>query len=293
MGWLVTGANVLTPSPLRWVFFPPASSPFHIVDSATPVTYNDIIFMPSRVSPMHQPSDSLFQTVRVNRASHDIVEQIKDSIFSGKLSPGDRLPSEKELVTQFGLSRITIRDALRVLESRGLISIKVGAGGGAFVTQPTDEPMTQVFQDMIRLQRVGAKELVEARLVIETSIVTFAADRATQKDLDKMRLAIAQARTAQANGEQRFTPYSVDFHMALAQAAKNRVLLFTVNSFRTPFYETLDKLTPDDRMARRAIDDHQSILDAIVERDAEKARRIMREHLTYFRKRAEKVEQPK
>ncbi|MBI4789536.1 MAG: FadR family transcriptional regulator, partial [Chloroflexi bacterium] len=230
---------------------------------------------------MPEPTSQLFRTVRIARASGDIVSQIKASIFEGKLGPGDRLPAERELTEQFGVSRITVRDAMRVLESQGLVEIKVGAGGGAFIAAPSAEPITQVLTDMLRLQGISIRELVEARLVIETAIVTLAAERATPDDLRAMQEAIAEARAARAAGNQRFTPHSINFHIALAQAAKNQVLFFTVNSFRTPFYETLDKLAPDDSMGQRAIEDHQKLLDAITVHDAKRAREVMREHLAY------------
>ena len=239
---------------------------------------------------MADNSSHLFRTVRVGRASEDIVHQIKNNIFEGRLGPGDRLPSEKELIEQFGVSRITVRDAMRVLESQGLVEIKVGAGGGAFVSTPGSGPITQVLTDMLRLHGISTSELVEARLVIETSIVTFAAERATPEDIECMRKAIAEARASRAAGEPRFTPHSINFHIALAKAARNQVLFFTVSSFRTPFYETLEKLLPDDRMADRAIDDHQKLLDAITAHDAESGCQVMKEHLAYFQKRTEKLD---
>jgi GntR family transcriptional repressor for pyruvate dehydrogenase complex len=232
----------------------------------------------------------LFRTVRTTRASQDIVQQVKSHIFAGKLAPGDRLPTEKELAEQFGLSRITVRDALRVLESQGLISIKVGAGGGAFVSDPANtQSANELITDLLRLQRATSQELVEARIVIETAIVSFAAERATPEDLAAMQEAINAAHAARTAGKSHFTPYSVDFHIALAKAAKNQVLQFTVDSFRTLFYETLEKLMPNELMAQRAIEDHQSLLDAIAAHDPARARQIMREHLSYFEERARKL----
>jgi len=230
-----------------------------------------------------------FRSVRVTRASDDVLRQIKASILDGKLEPGARLPAEKELAEQFGLSRITIRDALRVLESQGLVEIKVGAGGGAFVTQPDAQRLSALLTDLLRLQKASMKELVEARLVIETAIVTFAAERATVSDFEAMQRAIDAARAGRSLGDPRFTSHSVDFHIALAEAAKNPVLLFTVSSFRTLFYETLDKLLPDDAMAQRAIKDHQQLLNAIKARDDQRARELMHKHLTYFQVRVQKL----
>ena len=235
----------------------------------------------------------LFRTVRPSRASHDIVRQIKSHIFNGTLTSGDRLPSEKELAEQFGLSRITVRDALRVLESQGLISIKVGSGGGAFVVDPANQSANELVTNLLRLQRASSQELVEARIVIEMSLVTFAAERATPEDLAAMQEAINSARAGRATGKTHFTSYSVDFHIALAKAAKNQVLEFTVDSFRTLFYETLEKLMPDDLMAQRAIEDHQAILNALAAHDATRAREIMRHHLSYFEEHTRKLDQPK
>lgn len=238
---------------------------------------------------MAHTADPLFRTVRVSRASEDIVLQIKENIFSGKLAPGDRLPSEKELAEQFGLSRITVRDALRILESQNLILIKVGAGGGAFVAHPNPNILGEALTDMLRLQGTTPRELSEARLPIEMTIVRLAAERATQEDLEAMRQAVAEARAGRASGDPHFTSHSVDFHIAMAKAAKNQVLFFTVSSFRTLFYETLEKLVPDDEMSQRAIDDHQKILDAIVAHEGERAAVVMREHLEYFERRTQKL----
>ncbi len=235
----------------------------------------------------------MFTPVRPARASHDIVQQIKTQIFTGRFPAGNRLPSENELCEQFGVSRTTVRDALRVLESQGLIDIKVGAGGGAFVAEPRAETVSESLSNMLKMKNANIEELAEARLVIETSIVALAAKRATAKDIAALEEAIAQARAGQNVGDPRFTPHSVSFHVGLAEAARNQVLLFTVNSFRSLFYETLEKLLPDPDMQERAIQDHQKILDAIKARDAIQAQQIMRTHLSYFKARAARLNSPR
>lgn len=227
----------------------------------------------------------MFQPIRVARASDGIIHQIKESIFAGDLRPGHALPSEKELAEQFGVSRITVRDALRVLESQGLIQIKVGARGGAFIAAPSVDPVSQSLSNMLRLKQATLTDLVEARILVEPHVAAMAADRATPDDLAAMERAIAAAREARASGDRYFIPTSVTFHLALAEAARNPVLLFAVNSFRALFHEALSALLPADDMAERAIADHQKILDAIRARDGERARDVMREHLSYFAER--------
>ncbi len=227
----------------------------------------------------------MFRPVRVARASEEIVQQVKTLIFDGRLTPGDPLPSEKDLAGQFRLSRITVRDALRILESQGLIEIKVGARGGAFVARPSTEPVTESLTNMLRLQGASIPDLVEARLAVETRVAALAAQRATAGDVDAMEQAIANARAGRAAGDPYFMPHSVAFHIALAEAAKNQILLSIVNSFRAPFHEALARLLPADDMAEQAIDDHQKMLEAIKAHDPERARRVMDEHLSYFARR--------
>jgi len=230
-----------------------------------------------------------FRRVRVVRASDEVVQQVKARIFGGQLTSGDQLPSEKDLAEQFGLSRVTIRDALRVLESQGLIEIKVGARGGAFVAWPSAQPVSESLTNMLRLRRTTVQQLAEARLVVEPQVAALAARRATARDLKAMAGAIESARAGRAARDPYFIPHSVAFHIALAEAAKNQVLLFAVSSFRTLFHEALAHLLPADDMARRAIVDHQHILDAIEDRDAERSRQVMHAHLSYFAERVSKI----
>src|SRR5437667_10602842 len=100
---------------------------------------------------MSYHSVSVFTPIHQARASGEIVSQIERAIFAAELSPGDRLQSERELAEQVGVSRITVRDALRVLEARGLIRVKVGARGGAFVADPNTDRAPQSLSMLNRL----------------------------------------------------------------------------------------------------------------------------------------------
>src|SRR3982750_4429877 len=109
----------------------------------------------------------LFAPVSVARASSSIADQIRQAIVTGKLDQGERLPPERELAEQFGVSRVTVRDALRALEAMGLIEVRVGARGGAFVTVPSGSLMGQAMSDMMLMQALSADDIVEARLILE------------------------------------------------------------------------------------------------------------------------------
>jgi DNA-binding FadR family transcriptional regulator len=111
--------------------------------------------------------DGMFTAVSPNRMSEAIVDQIKTLIRTNRLRPGDRLPSERELCERMGVSRVTVREALRILEAGGLVEIRVGARGGAFVTTPSSERLGAGLADLITLAPVTAVEVTEARLVVE------------------------------------------------------------------------------------------------------------------------------
>src|SRR5262245_41639224 len=174
----------------------------------------------------------MFTRVKVGRVSEEVVKQVQEAIFSGELGPGDRLPPERELAEQFGLSRMSVRDALRTLESSGLLEIRVGSNGGAFIREPNFDPFRETLSSMLRTKKASILELVETRKIIETAIVDLAAQRATEEDLRAMRDAIDAAAQALESGDRNYGPHSVKFHSALAQGAKNHVLTLTVASFR-------------------------------------------------------------
>ncbi len=109
----------------------------------------------------------MFKSVHTDRISQAIVEQIKDVIFRKKLKPGDKLPSERQLMEQFEASRVTVREALRTLEYSGIIEIKRGADGGAFIGDPNTKFVNNLLQDMFSMGKIKISNLTEARLAVE------------------------------------------------------------------------------------------------------------------------------
>jgi DNA-binding FadR family transcriptional regulator len=104
----------------------------------------------------------MFRRVRVGRVSEEVVKQVQEAIFSGQLGPGDRLPPERELAEQFGLSSMSVRDALQTLESSGLVEIKVGSTGGAFIREPNFDPLRETLSSMLRSKKANTR-LLRAR----------------------------------------------------------------------------------------------------------------------------------
>src|SRR5262245_65034173 len=145
-------------------------------------------------------AESTSAPVSVARASSAIAEQIRTAILTGRLKAGDRLSPERELAEQFGVSRVTVRDALRSLEAMGLIEVKVGARGGAFVTAPTGSKVAQTMSDMMLMSVTSPEDIVEARLIVELGTVTLACARAAPEGLGELRALVEQARDDVAGG---------------------------------------------------------------------------------------------
>src|SRR5581483_8960071 len=128
-------------------------------------------------------ADELFTSVRSRRVSDQIAEQLQAAIFAGKLKPGDRLPPERELVERFEASRASVREATRALELTGLIAVRPGAGGGAYVTVPNFDLLANALRTMLRANRFDASDLYQARLLLEPGIAEIAARLAEPEDV--------------------------------------------------------------------------------------------------------------
>src|SRR6266700_5668340 len=126
---------------------------------------------------------ALVSPVSTGRVSAKIVGRIKAAIRQGKLAPGDQLPPERDLTKQLGVSRVSVRDALRMLEAHGLIEVKVGARGGAFVTAPAPKLVGEGIADMLFLASVSAADVTEARMVFELGMLEIACERADDEDI--------------------------------------------------------------------------------------------------------------
>jgi GntR family transcriptional regulator, transcriptional repressor for pyruvate dehydrogenase complex len=224
-------------------------------------------------------SGRLLSPVNDRRISEVIVDQVRTLIHEGKLTPGDRLPPEREMCERFGVSRVTLREALRVLEAGGLIEIRVGAHGGAFVSQPTSERVRSSIVDLLTLSSVTAKDVTEVRMVLEVGIIPLLCANANVADIEALQ-DICDRQEAALGGEEYDMALSAEFHTRLAEATHNTAFAMLVYSFHGPLLmslETAQKIDP--AMGRRGLDEHRAILAAIHANDPATAQRIMREHL--------------
>jgi DNA-binding FadR family transcriptional regulator len=221
----------------------------------------------------------MFTTVSANRMSEAIVTQIRNLIRTNRLVPGDRLPSERELCEQFGVSRVTVREALRVLEAGGLIEIRVGARGGAFVTTPTSDQLSAGLADLINLASVTAFEVTEARIVFELGIIPMVVERATDDDIEDLRELTREHIAALKRGEYTMA-MSAQFHNRVGACTHNAAIEMLVHSFHGPLLMSLrEARTAAPVMGQRGTYEHRDFVEAIAERNVEEATAIMRRHI--------------
>lgn len=221
----------------------------------------------------------MFRRVSVDRVSQVIVDQIKLLMREGKLSNGDRLPSERDLCQRFGVSRVTVREALRVLEASGLIEIRVGARGGAFVASPTKERLGEGLADLMALSPLTPGDVTEARTVIEVGILPFVVERATEADIASLRRMVDEGYDALDRNAYTMN-LSAAFHVGVATCAHNPAIEMLVQSFHGPMLLSLRQaqvVAP--AMGRKGTDEHAALVEAIEKRDLDAAIRVMTTHL--------------
>lgn len=215
----------------------------------------------------------MFKSIRSPRAFEAVVEQIRQAIFDGKVAAGDRLPTERELSRLFGVSRMTLREAIRVLERSGLLRIQAGGGGGTFVADGAADAIGNAFVTLFNLKGLTVADFYQARALFEVPVT---AEVARQRNPETIR------RLEQNLSLYRKTPsveIARDFHLIIAGALGNRLIEQLLHAMAT-FSE---KVNLDDRFGERAapmtFDDHRQIYEAIRDGDPERTRQVMADHL--------------
>jgi DNA-binding FadR family transcriptional regulator len=213
------------------------------------------------------------------RVHHPIVAHLERAIYDGRLTCGDRLPSERELCRRFGASRVAVREALRALEYRGLLEVRQGSAGGHFVRTMDASVVSRDFHTLLRLGRVTAAQLTEARLMMEPEVARLAADRATDVDLKELRAALDERSALVATGRDP-RDVDLDFHRRLALAARNPVHALAIHALMDLESELVAPrglLSAVDRA--EVVAAHHDLLEALEARDGARAREIMRAHI--------------
>jgi GntR family transcriptional repressor for pyruvate dehydrogenase complex len=216
------------------------------------------------------------EPVRSTRIYEEIVRQIKALVAEGKLKSGDRLPPERDLAEKFMVSRTSVREALRALQSRGLIEIR--AGEGAFIRDISVETLIEPLALVILPHREAVGELFEARRLLEPAIAALAARRATPEEIAEMERILEDQAREVAQGRTGLAQDAA-FHSALAHSAHNRAISRVVTALMDLLTQSREESLHTPGRPTRSHQDHAQILDAIRGRDELGAHRAVLDHL--------------
>jgi GntR family transcriptional repressor for pyruvate dehydrogenase complex len=215
--------------------------------------------------------------------SSQIIADVRDALFAKKLKPGDSIGTENEIAARYGVSRIVARDALRTLQALGIAEIKMGKGGGARVARGNPRLFAEALAVQLDLTGVSPAEIMDAQRAIECLAAELAAENATDDDIARLRQSIADA-DASMGDVARFTQLGAEFHLAVAEASHNRVLVVQLISLQHVSWPRRNP-TLTRNVMRRIQDVHKELLGLIEIRDAAGARRMMDDHVKMIRAR--------
>jgi GntR family transcriptional repressor for pyruvate dehydrogenase complex len=227
-----------------------------------------------------------FQPVDRRKVYEQVAEQLLAQIGARHLRPGDPLPSERELTESFGVGRSSIREALRMLESQGVIT---GMNGGAFVIAHAANPLNSSLQLVFALDsETGVHDLFELRRIIDCEAAALAAQRRTAEHLAQMQLAMTEMEQTLPEHGEAFVLADLRFHLAIGEATGNRLILYAMQAVRDVVRRALMSVVNIPRSPESAVVEHRGVFEAIASGNPDWARNAMREHLERVERDAEK-----
>lgn len=230
----------------------------------------------------------IFESVKVRRLSEIVENSIRDLILTRELKPGDRLPSEKEMSKQFGVSTVTLREALKGLEDSGFIEKKRGKGGGVFIPGIKRHTMRMALHHFSTSQSFSVSDLGELARIIEPAAFALAASRITPADLKELEKNIRYCegkikKAGQTISEEDFfniAEGSTEFHSLIAEATHNPVLTLMID-YVMDFFVNFERnlLTSDIGLFTEVVKDHRKILRYLRKGDAQRGEEAIRAHI--------------
>ncbi len=221
---------------------------------------------------------------RVRKAYEQVADQLRELITSGALTPGERLPNEALLAREFGVSRATIREALRVLAAQSLLRTAKGAGGGSYVTLPTVDHISEFLRSNISLltdsRDLTLEELIEARELLEVPAARLAARRRRDEDVDALRASIP-AEALRLDTREEFV-HNTEFHTALIRACGNTLLYIAAQPVFSALQTNLSRAGLGRRFHREIHAAHARIAEAVRAADEGGAANEMKRHLAFL-----------
>jgi GntR family transcriptional regulator, transcriptional repressor for pyruvate dehydrogenase complex len=222
-----------------------------------------------------------FRPIHTRRAFEEICERIREQLALGVLKPGDKLPPERDLAQQLGVSRNVLREALRSLEMAGILRLRKGVKGGAFIREGDTGRMNEVMRDMLSLGTISVRELSEARINVIDLVVRLACVAARQRDFEALEANIERTDTATREGRLLDrVECSREFYRLLAESTGNKVIAMMVNSVTEIHMRFVyAKVASSGAATPRLTDKRRQFLAALRARDVSAATRLMRVHV--------------
>lgn len=212
-----------------------------------------------------------------------MAESLRERILTGEFPPGASLTSSEQLADEYGVSRLTLREAVNILEADGLLRVRRGPGGGAFVQAPDTHAITRALESLMRFERATVEQLIDVRLVIEPYAASLAAASATDVDVEHMRESVNRMRESLVQSSESAAVYddwfaeNLYFHSCIARAAQNPVVRVLCESLHGVVGSRGVKIRRSERL--RSVEEHEEILRLIMERNALGAADAVRAHI--------------
>jgi GntR family transcriptional repressor for pyruvate dehydrogenase complex len=210
-----------------------------------------------------------FNPIKNKRLFEVVADQIRGEILSGPYKSGDYLASEKELCQSFSVGRPVIREALRMLENSGILSIRPGSGGGIFVKRVGAEQMFNSLEAIIQFDKITVQQITEARLLIEKGALRLAMERLQAEDLERLEENVALAKEYVST--EGASPKSLEFHIILSEATRNPLLIVITRALFSYVEKHLLQVGPSVERKKQFLAMHELILAHIKNNDAEQA----------------------
>ena len=224
---------------------------------------------------MQEPFQNI--ELRQERLSDQVKNHLKQAILDGKFEPGDKLPPEDQIAAMFKVSKVTAREALREMETEGLIEKRRGTRGGSFVAQPGSEKIGQVVNNFYRFGALTPEELVEFRRILEPALVVLAVERRTEDDLKAIKANIEAVEASISHGQQN-QPKAIEFHRLIADACHNRLISAVMEAMVQVFLEILSQIPFTLEDAKGDLAYSKKFYEYLLHGKKEKARKLMETH---------------
>lgn len=213
-------------------------------------------------------------------ARRNTYELVADSLLAlisdRQLKPGDTLPTERELMQHYGVGRSSVREALRMLESRGLIT---AGGSGAFAVSDFRNPLNDSLSLLLMVEESSLRELFEVRRIVEGEAVVLATERGDDSHVERMRAATDLMRQGLAVQEE-YIDADVAFHLTIAEATQNRLVLHLMHALRDQLQRALGSIYRIPGSPEQSVEDHVRIIEVVAAGRPAEARKRMHEHLS-------------